>query len=137
MNVPPSARPPLIVVDASPRQREILQANNAVIASMLRVCDVRFEAAAPRGSLSYVANGATLALPVAEFIDISAERARLAKAIAGLDGDILRVAKKLDNPEFMARAPEAVVAENRDKLAEAETAKAKLQAALARLAAVG
>jgi valyl-tRNA synthetase len=44
--------------------------------------------------------------------------------------------KKLGNPDFMARAPEAVVQETRDKLAEAQEAKAKFEAALARLAAI-
>ena len=81
--------------------------------------------------------GATLALPVAAFIDVAAEKARLAKGIKGLEDDISRVAKKLGNPDFMARAPEAVVAENREKLAEAEAAKAKLEAALSKFEAMG
>ena len=43
-----------------------------------------------------------------------------AKEVASLDGDIARTAKKLDNPDFIARAPEEVVEENRERLAEAE-----------------
>ncbi|PMX31947.1 hypothetical protein C1Y20_33870, partial [Pseudomonas sp. FW301-21B01] len=50
---------------------------------------------------------------------------------------IERVMKKLGNAEFMAKAPEAVVAENNAKLAEAEAAKAKIAAALSRLESVG
>ena len=42
-------------------------------------------------------------------------------------------ARKLANPDFVARAPEEVVDENRERLAEAEAAKAKLESALARL----
>ena len=87
--------------------------------------------------MQFVIGESTGCLSIAEFIDLGAERARLTKALAGLDGDIARVRKKLDNAEFMAKAPEAVVAENREKLAEAEAAKAKMAAALARLAAVG
>ena len=64
--------------------------------------------------------GATLALPVAEFIDLAAETARLAKEIAALAADIERTAKKLANPDFVARAPEEVVEENRERLATAE-----------------
>ncbi|HQN50057.1 MAG TPA: hypothetical protein PK913_03235, partial [Phenylobacterium sp.] len=81
--------------------------------------------------------GATLALPVAEFIDLAAEKARLAKEIAKLDSDVAHVMKKLGNPDFLARAKEEVIEENRERLAEAEAAKAKLAASLARLGAVG
>jgi valyl-tRNA synthetase len=133
MNVPPSARPPLLVIEASPDQKAIFQANTGLIQSTLRVSEVRFADAAPKGSLSYVVEGATLALPIASFIDLDAERSRLAKAIKGLDEDIAKIAKKLGNPDFVARAPEAVVAENQERMAEAEAAKAKLEGALARL----
>ena len=75
----------------------------------------------------------TLALPVADFIDLAAEKARLAKEVAGHEAEATKLRKKLDNPDFVARAPEEVVEENRERLAEAETAKAKLEAALKRL----
>jgi len=136
LNVPPSARPPLLVIEADEAQRKVLLANAPVIAQTLRVSEVRVEAAAPEGAIPYVVEGATLALPVAEFIDLAAERARLTKEIAGLAQDIERTAKKLANPDFVARAPEEVVEENRERLAEAEAAKAKLESALSRLQAV-
>ena len=74
---------------------------------------------------------------MADFIDITAEVARLRKEIGALAGDIDRTAKKLANPDFVARAPEEVVEENRERLSEAEAAKAKLEAALQRLETVG
>ncbi|HEY0651322.1 valine--tRNA ligase [Phenylobacterium sp.] len=136
LNVPLSAQPPLLVVDASPGQRAVLGASAALVARLLRVSDVQFVDAAPAGSIPYVVDGATLALPVAEFIDIAAERARLTKEVATLASDIDKTAKKLGNPDFVARAPEEVVEENRERLAEAEAAKAKLEGALARLQSV-
>ena len=69
-------------------------------------------------------------------IDVAAERARLGKEVGSLAADIDRTAKKLANADFVARAPEEVVEENRERLADAEAAKAKLEAALARLGAV-
>jgi valyl-tRNA synthetase len=84
-----------------------------------------------------VVGEATAALAIAEFIDIAAERVRLTKDIAALASDIDRTAKKLANDDFVARAPEEVVEENRERLADAEAAQAKLKAALARLEAVG
>jgi valyl-tRNA synthetase len=84
-----------------------------------------------------VAAGSLFALPVAEHIDLAAERARLTKEVASLTSDIDRTAKKLANPDFVARAPEEVVEENRERLAGAQEAKARLDAALERLAAAG
>jgi len=136
LNVPPAAQPALLVVDATPAQREVLSASAALVGRLLRVSEVRFVDAAPTGAIPYVVDGATLALPVAEFIDIAAERARLTKEVGALASDIERTAKKLGNPDFVARAPEEVVEENRERLAEAEAAKVKLEGALARLTAV-
>jgi valyl-tRNA synthetase len=132
LNVPPSARPPLYVAEHQPGRRAIYEANEAVIASTLRISELRF-APAPAGSIPFVVDGDSLALPVAEFVDLEAERARLKKAIAELEADILRTRKKLENPDFVARAPEEVVEENRERLADAQAAKAKLEAALRRI----
>ncbi|THD77631.1 MAG: valine--tRNA ligase [Phenylobacterium sp.] len=135
LNVPPAAQPPLLVVEASPAQRRVLADSAALVGRLLRVSEVSFVDAAPAGSIPFVVEGATLALPVAEFIDIAAERARLTKEVGGLSGEIGKLAGKLGNPDFVARAPEEVVEENRERLAEAETAKTKLESALSRLGA--
>jgi len=135
--VPPAARPPLLVVEAGPRERRVLEENAAVIGQMLRVERLSFDAHADAGSVPYVAAGAALALPVAEFIDLAAERTRLAKEVAALAADIRKTGAKLANPDFVARAPEEVVDENRERLEGAEASKARLEAALKRLEAVG
>jgi valyl-tRNA synthetase len=137
LNVPPSARPPLLVVEASDAQRQVLQASAPLIAQLLRVSEIRFEAAAPEGAIPFVVEGASFALPIAEFIDLAAERARLSKETGSLSGEIEKLSKKLGNPDFVARAPEEVVEENRERLAEAQDARAKLEGALKRLEAVG
>jgi valyl-tRNA synthetase len=133
LNVPPAARPPLLVVEAGPRERRVLEANAETIGRLLRVAEMSFDKAADAGAVPFVVAGAALALPVAEFIDLAAERARLAKEVATLAVDIDRTAKKLANADFVARAPEEVVEENRERLAEAEAAKARLEGALWRL----
>jgi valyl-tRNA synthetase len=137
LNVPPAAQPALLVLDASPDQRVVLERNAALVKRLLRVAEVAFVDAAPAGAIPYVVAGASLALPVAEFIDIGAERARLTKEVASLASDIERTEKKLANPDFVARAPEEVVDENRERLDDAKAARAKLQAALERLGAAG
>lgn len=82
LNVPPSARPPLLVVEASETQRKALKVSAPLIAHLLHISDVRFVSAVPAGAISYVIAGATLAFPVAEFIELTAERTRLARELA-------------------------------------------------------
>ncbi len=136
MNVPPSARAPLTLVGAGPATRQRLVRHRELIVSLGRLESVREAEAAPKGAAPFVIGEATAALSIAEFIDLAAEKARLAKEIGTLQSDAERTRKKLDNPDFIARAPEEVVEENRERLIEAETAQAKLRAALQRLEAV-
>ena len=58
---------------------------------------------------------------------------RQEKAIAAVGGEIEKILRKLDNPGFIAKAPEEVVEENRRWLDEEQTRRAALEAALSRL----
>jgi valyl-tRNA synthetase len=72
-------------------------------------------------------------LPLKGVIDLTAERARLAKEMQKAEADIARVDAKLNNPKFMERAPEEVVEEEKEKRDEAVGRKAKIAEALERL----
>jgi valyl-tRNA synthetase len=135
--VPPSARAPLTLSGAGPVTRERLGRHRELITFLGRLGTIDEAEAAPSGAVPFVIGEATGALAIAEFVDLAAERARLAKEIAGHAADIEKTAKKLGNPDFVARAPEEVVEENRERLADAENAKSRLEAALKRLEAVG
>jgi valyl-tRNA synthetase len=136
MNIPPSARPGLALVGAGTAARERLARHRDLIMSLARLGSAEPAEGPPPGSVPFVLEEATAALAVAEFMDIGAERARLAKEIAGHESEAGKVHKKLGNPDFLARAKPEVVEENRDRLAEAEAAMAKLRAALTRLEAL-
>ena len=75
----------------------------------------------------------TIVLPLEGLIDLAVERARLTKERDKLSADAHKTAQKLANPDFVSRAREEVVAENRERLATAEAEMARLQAALDRL----
>jgi valyl-tRNA synthetase len=135
MNVPPGARVPLTLSGAGPETLARLERHRDLLATLARL-DSAAAGEAPAGSVPFVIGEATAALAIADFIDLAAERARLTKEIAGHDADIDRVNRKLGNPDFLAKAKEEVIEENREKLAEAQAARAKLEAALGRLAAV-
>jgi len=136
MAVPPAARPALALIGPGVATRARLARHRELILSLARLGDIEGAAAAPAGSALFVVGEATAALAIAQHIDLAAETARLAKEIAAHAADIDRTARKLANPDFVARAPEAVVDENRDRLAEAQNAKGRLEAALARLEAL-
>jgi valyl-tRNA synthetase len=137
MNVPPGARIPLTLTGAGEATLARLARHRDLITSLARLKSIEPASAAPTGSVPFLIGEATASLSIAEFIDLAAERARLTKDIATLAQDIDRTAKKLANGDFVSRAPEEVVEENRARLADAEAAKAKLESALARLETVG
>jgi len=83
-----------------------------------------------------VVRGETIGLALAGLIDISAERARLEKELAKAEADISRVDAKLGNANFVARAPEEVVEEEKEKREEALARQQKITEALERLKGV-
>ena len=70
------------------------------------------------------------AVPQSENVDVEAEKARINKDIAYLEGFKTSVNKKLSNERFVSNAPEAVVAAERKKLADADAKLEILRAAL-------
>ena len=105
------------------------------IKRLARVSEISFADAAPQGSVQLVVRGEVAALPLKGVIDLAAERARLAKEMQKADADIARVDAKLGNANFVARAPEEVVEEEKEKREEAVARKAKIAEALERLKA--
>jgi valyl-tRNA synthetase len=77
--------------------------------------------------------GGVAAIPLEGVIDLSAEKARLAKEIGKLEGEAKKVETKLGNPGFLAKADEEVIEEHRDRLDETRARIEKLTAALGRL----
>ena len=135
MNVPPSVTVPLLLQGASPRTLARAEAWIEAIRRLGRATEVRaLDGAPPRGVAQVVVGEATVMLPLAEVIDLGAERARLAKERAKADAEARKIEQKLGNADFVARAPEEVVEENRERLEAARAEMARLDAALARVA---
>jgi valyl-tRNA synthetase len=80
-----------------------------------------------------VLDEATLILPLGDVIDLAAERARLARERDRALADAGKIEQKLANADFVARAKQEVVQENRDRLARAQAEVSRLDAALARV----
>jgi valyl-tRNA synthetase len=87
----------------------------------------------PKGSAQVVLDEATVILPLAEVIDLGVERVRLGKERDKAAGEARKLTEKLGNVDFVRRAPEEVVEENRERLATAQAEIARLEAALRRI----
>ncbi|MBW7836944.1 MAG: valine--tRNA ligase [Sphingomonadales bacterium] len=137
MNVPPAAKAKLLVQGASALTRQRLLTHDDVLKRLARLESIAAADAAPKGAVQLVVDEASFFLPLADIIDIAQEQARLQKTIEKLHAEIKAIDGRLNNPNFTAKAPEAVVLENRAKRDEAAEAAAKLTVALKRLEAVG
>ncbi|MBX5010688.1 valine--tRNA ligase [Rhizobium lentis] len=137
MNVPASATAPLVVVKANNLTRERLFRHDAAIKRLARVEAISLADDAPKGAAQIVVAEATICLPLGNLIDLSAEKARLEKAIAKMEGEIARINGKLSNEKFVANANPEVVEAERERLEELEGQIASLRTALSRVSEAG
>ncbi|MBR3084288.1 MAG: valine--tRNA ligase [Oscillospiraceae bacterium] len=133
MNVPPSRKSHLIIATDRPAAFELGQAYIRKLAYAEAV-SVRTEAPEDTGGMvSVVTGNARMFMPMADLVDLEAERARLNKALANAEKGLQAQHAKLANPNFVSRAPEKVVNTEREKQANLEALIANLKESLARL----
>jgi valyl-tRNA synthetase len=137
MNVPAGLYVPLLQLEADAAAKAALRNNEALIKRLARIGDVTEVAAFPKGTITVALPGATYGLPLAEIVDVAAEKARVGKVLEKLGKELAGLRGRLNNPGFVASAPAEVVAEARANLALREEEEAQLKAALARLAEIG
>jgi valyl-tRNA synthetase len=133
MNIPPNAKPDGLAIGGDAGLAARLGRHSALICRLARLDSVAVADRAPDGSAQIVVEDVTYALPLEGVIDFDAERARLDKEIEKVTGEIARLEKKLGNEKFVANAPEAVVAGEREKLSDYASQKDALSEARARL----
>jgi valyl-tRNA synthetase len=134
MNVPPATLTPILLRDARPAMLARAQDWMEALRRLARASDVKpLAGEMPRRAAQGLVDEATLIIPLAGVIDLDAERARLGKELAKAEQEAEKIAKKLGNPQFVSRAPEEVVQENRERLEAARQEIARLRAALRRI----
>jgi len=134
LNVPPAAWLHGLVIGADESAKARVERQSTLICRLARLKEVGFsDAAAPEGSAQAVAGGVTIALPLAEVIDLAAERTRLTKELEKVSGEIGKIDRKLGNEQFIAKAPDEVIEEQRERLAAAQALQEKIKEALSRL----
>ncbi len=136
MNVPPAQEIAAYVTEAGPDATAWLARHDALIrrlARLSRVHPVDATAPARQNTIQVVVEGALLLLDVAGAIDVGKERARLKKEAEAIRTELDRIAAKLGNEQFLAKAKAEAVEEQRERQAEARAALNRLDAALARI----
>jgi valyl-tRNA synthetase len=133
MNVSPAQRLPLLVSGDA----EFINANAAVLKALAKLSDVKTFATeaewaqASGASPTAVVGEARLSIYVE--VDVAAEKARLTKEITRLDAEVVKVNNKLSNEAFVAKAPSAVLEQERKRLADFSATLEKLREQVKRL----
>ena len=128
MNIAPGKPLELLLRGCSKDAERRVNDNRSFLLNLARLESITVLPADDKGpvSVTKIIDGAELLIPMAGLIDKEAELARLAKEVAKVEAEIGRIESKLSNEGFVARAPEAVIAKEREKLEGYAEAKAKL-----------
>lgn len=130
MNIAPGKPVPVLLADTNDDDRNWAETNRAYLDFLAKTESIEIlpeGEAGPESATALVGNMKVL-IPLAGLIDKDAELARLEKEMGKLNADIERTEKKLGNPNFVDKAPEAVVQKERDKVNTAKEALANLSA---------
>ncbi|MFQ1701647.1 valine--tRNA ligase [Loktanella agnita] len=137
VHVPAGAKVPLLVTGLDTRGQAAWDGNEVMIKRLARVENLDHVASFPKGCVTVPMEGGTFGIPLADLIDVKEEIARLEKTLQKLGKELGGLRGRLNNPKFVASAPDEVVAEARENLALREEEEAQLKAAIARLQEIG
>ncbi len=135
-NVPPSKRPAMIIVTSKP---QVFEKGEAILKKLAYAGEVTFADKAPENAASMAAAltvDSSIYIPLAELIDVAAEIKRVEKELATGRTNLERLNAKLSNQGFIAKAPEQVVAAEREKAEKQAGVIAKLEETLESLKAM-
>jgi valyl-tRNA synthetase len=134
MNVPAAAKIPLILKGASKETLDRLERNYDTVLTLARLSYAEEAEGIPHGSAQFVVGEVVAALPLGDVIDLARERVRLEKELQRAEAEIAKIDAKLDNADFIARAPEDVIDEQKERRAASAAAASRLREAAGRLA---
>ena len=133
MNISGGLKIPCVLVGAGKDSRRVAATWENEIIRLARLSSLSFEDQVPKASAQIVLGEATVALPLEGVIDFATETARLKKELEKIEKEAAAIAGRLGNPGFVAKAPEEVLAETRERKAELDVQKVKTAEALKRL----
>jgi valyl-tRNA synthetase len=133
--VAPRKRIEVTVVAPSASERSFLESHASVIRSLAALERLEVVADAPEAAqtIRHPMDSLELRIPMAGLFDIAAEMTRLSKERLKIEAELEGLRRKLDNPQFVERAKPEVVAESRDRVAELEARRLKIDRTVADL----
>ena len=136
MNLPAGAKLHAYVKDAVAETLTAVERQKALICKLARLEELEAleNREVTKDMVQTVSREAAILIPLKGVVDFEAERARLQKELETLNKNLEGYSRKLSNESFVAKAPAAVVAEEKRRQAEALENKAKVEDALARIA---
>ncbi|QBL08378.1 valine--tRNA ligase [Rheinheimera sp. D18] len=138
MNIPPSKPLSILLRNLNSEEQRRLAENESFLMNLAKLESITILTTSEQAptSATQLIGSMDLLIPMAGLIDKDAELSRIAKQLEKTQQELARVAGKLGNEGFVAKAPEAVLEKERAKQAELEQAVAKLQAQQAEIAAL-
>jgi len=135
MEVPPSREIAAMLSCGSEESVRLMKRNEGAIVNLARLASLAIgrEVEKPEDASIQVAGDVQIFVPLKGLVDVEEEEKRLLKEIGKIDRDVEFLAKKLENPSFVERAPADVVAKEREKLAEFASKKRVLEESLVRI----
>jgi len=136
MDISPGKLLPVLLQHGTPEDRRKVTNYQGILMTLAKLASIHWlSQAAPQSAIALVGDLQIL-IPLAGLIDQAAELKRLAKEMSKLQKEIEKYAVKLDNPQFVARAPVEIVAKDRQRLAEMRTNLQQLEHQVTKLQAI-
>ena len=130
MNIDPKRALDAMLLIRDAGNRNLVMENVSKIRSLARLNRIEFSEALSGGLLRGVSKLGEFGLDVHDAINVDAERERLNKEIGRVNDEIEKILKKINSPDFIARAPEEIVNDNRARHSELRERLKKLESSL-------
>ena len=118
---------PVEIKGGTEQEKIWLQRNQHYLQKLGKITQINVAQAEPEDAVVALVGNMTLLVPLAELIDINVERERLQKTINKLQNNKTNIEQKLNNQQFLQRAPQNIVHKEKQRLKETESTIEKLQ----------
>lgn len=136
MNLAPNKKANVIFKTGNETIKKIVERDSLHIQTLAKVEEIGVDPAYEQNKTdasAVLGEDTQIFIPLKGLIDIEVEKARLEKELAKIEGELKKVSGKLSNEKFLAKAPDDVVEKEKQKMAEFETMKEKINNSLTQL----
>ncbi len=123
VNLPPGTTIRIVCKVATPAQAQLMKTYAGYFEKLAKVTAIQAgtDVQKPQAAIGAVVQDFEIYLPLSGLIDLDAEKARLEKQLTKLEKELKGISGKLKNQKFLAKAPDAIVAKEKEKFEEIET----------------